>query len=77
MTNVVIISGIPFNTNSKQLEGWLSKSYEVVSVKVVVNNLTSRSTGKAEVTFASVNDSQRAVVEISQTKFENRVLNIV
>ncbi len=77
MTNVLIISGIPFNTNSKQLEGWLSKDYEIVSVKVVVNSLTSRSFGKAEVTFASVNDAQRAVVEISQKKFENRVLTIV
>ncbi len=76
MNNIISISGLPWTATSRQLEDWLKGSFEVQSVKVLVDPLTSRSRGVAEVTFATVNDAERATVEIPTKHFLGKKLNV-
>lgn len=64
MTNKVLVEHLPLNLNSQQLGVWASQIAPVTESKIIVNELTGRSTGTGIVTYESVLEAARATQEL-------------
>lgn len=75
-THHVIISNLPYEVSSAELLAFVSPIVPGATAEVEVDSVTSRSLGKAVLSFESVTDATRAVDELKTKQLHGRTLEM-
>ncbi|EED23705.1 ribosome biogenesis (Nop4), putative [Talaromyces stipitatus ATCC 10500] len=76
MRRELFVRSLPASATTEKLTGFFSQSYVIKHATVVIDPETKQSKGYGFVTFADIEDAQRALEEFNGVEFEGRKIKV-
>ncbi len=72
----IFVSNLSFDTTSESLKELFAAYGEIISANVISDKYTGFSRGFAFVEMVNETEGEKAIVKLSETKFEGNIINV-